>query len=322
MLGDKQLVVLSAMVAEMSVLKDEGKLNFSEINSEWEESNHNLGTGTFGFVRQGRAVGGHQAIAIKIVRGTDDLDFSAMREATYLSQCSHPNIILLLDLIVIAFNSYLILEAYDCSLYQFVRHFYNLPPWLCKHYMKQLLAGTAYLHERGILHNDLKPQNLLLNQKGQLVIADFGLTLSLHGDTGCYNDSFIQTRWYRAPEILLNVPRFNSATDMWSVGCIMIEMMMGSPAFPGDSSLDQLNRYFAWFGTIKPHELVQIGVNVNDEKRKDWSNCTKRRLRTLIKLQCQDYADDLHCINLLSRFLIYIPQFRISAKQALLHAWF
>ncbi|KAM0944551.1 putative cyclin-dependent kinase CMGC-CDKL-Cr family [Dioscorea sansibarensis] len=123
-----------------------------------------------------------------------------------------------------------------------------------KRLMLQLLLGVAYLHSHGILHRDLKPGNLLLTGAGQLKICDFGLGKRfecLYEEGGTEYDLLSQTvvtRWYRSPELLLGDEKYNKAIDVWSVGCIMAEMLTGKVLFPGKSEIDQLDLIFMMMG--------------------------------------------------------------------------
>lgn len=114
--------------------------------------------------------------------------------------------------------------------------------------MFQLLDGIRFLHSRRILHRDLKPQNLLLNEHGVLKIADFGLARTFGIPLRAFTHEVV-TLWYRAPEILLGSRHYSTAMDMWSIGCIFGEMVLNRPIFPGDSEIDELFRIFQVLGT-------------------------------------------------------------------------
>lgn len=102
-----------------------------------------------------------------------------------------------------------------------------------------------YCHSRGIMHRDLKPQNLLVDKKGTLKLADFGLARAFMIPLRSYTHEVV-TLWYRAPEILLGQKTYSPAVDMWSIGCIFAEIVTHRPLWPGDSEIDELYRIFRY----------------------------------------------------------------------------
>ncbi len=112
-------------------------------------------------------------------------------------------------------------------------------------YLYQLVKGLYFCHSHRILHRDLKPQNLLIDQHGRLKLADFGLARAVGIPLRTYTHEIV-TLWYRAPEILLGEKHYSAAVDMWSVGCIFAEMVSRTPLFPGDSEIDEIFKIFRW----------------------------------------------------------------------------
>ncbi|ELV10311.1 Cyclin-dependent kinase 7 [Tupaia chinensis] len=123
-----------------------------------------------------------------------------------------------------------------------------LTPSHVKAYMLMTLQGLEYLHQHWILHRDLKPNNLLLDENGVLKLADFGLAKSFGSPNRAYTHQVV-TRWYRAPELLFGARMYGVGVDMWAVGCILAELLLRVPFLPGDSDLDQLTRIFETLGT-------------------------------------------------------------------------
>ncbi len=107
----------------------------------------------------------------------------------------------------------------------------------------QLVKGIEYLHQVNIIHRDLKPSNLLINSDCSLKICDLGLARTIEAKDSEEDQIFteeVATRWYRAPEVLLGSQSYGPPADVWSIGCILAEMLMGKPLFPGNSTLNQL----------------------------------------------------------------------------------
>ncbi len=133
---------------------------------------------------------------------------------------------------------------------------FTVPQIKC--YMLQLLKGTAYLHDQRILHRDMKAANLLINNRGILQIADFGLARHYEGDvprSGHTPDAIreytvlVVTRWYRPPELLLQLRKYTPAIDLWGVGCVFGEMLFGKPILSGESDQKQLELIFDLVGS-------------------------------------------------------------------------
>jgi len=119
----------------------------------------------------------------------------------------------------------------------------------------QILRGLKYIHTAGIIHRDLKPSNIAVNEDCELKILDFGLARPTETEMTGY----VATRWYRAPEIMLNWMRYTQTVDIWSVGCIMAELLTSRTLFPGTDHIDQLMRIMALTGTPDKHLLAKLG---------------------------------------------------------------
>ncbi|KAF0384368.1 Pkinase-domain-containing protein [Gigaspora margarita] len=216
-----------------------------------------LGEGTFGEVHKGKHTKSGKIVALKRIlmhNEKEGIPITAIREIKILRQLSHQNVVSLSDM-AIEYDTpsdtqpsiYMVFPYMDHDLAGLLENpdvNFTAPQIKC--YLKQLLEGTFYLHNQHILHRDLKAANLLIDNKGILKIADFGLSRPLQEKTltGC-----VVTRWYRAPELLLKSKRYDTAIDMWAIGCVFGEMLKGKPILPGRSDQDQLDQIYRLCGT-------------------------------------------------------------------------
>ncbi|CAL1398440.1 unnamed protein product [Linum trigynum] len=216
-------------------------------------------------------------------------------------------------------NLYLVFEYLDTDLKKFIDSHRKgpnprpLPPTLIQSFLFQLCKGVAHCHSHGVLHRDLKPQNLLLDQdKGILKIADLGLGRAFTVPLKSYTHEIV-TLWYRAPEVLLGSTHYSTAVDMWSVGCIFAEMVRRQALFPGDSEFQQLLHIFRLLGT--PTEKDWPGVT----SLRDWHVYPQWEPQNFARAVPSLGPDGL---DLLSKMLKYNPAERISAKAAMDHPYF
>lgn len=189
----------------------------------------------------------------------------------------------------------------------------RLDPVTIKSFTYQLLKGLAFCHDNRVLHRDLKPQNLLINSKGQLKIGDFGLARAFGIPVNTYSNEVV-TLWYRPPDVLLGSRTYNTSIDIWSAGCIMAEMYSGRPLFPGTTNEDQLLRIFRLMGT--PGEEDWPGISSYPEFKETWPRHNPADLRPLLP------GIEPLALDLLYRLLKMRPELRISAHDALHHRWF
>lgn len=191
-----------------------------------------------------------------------------------------------------------------------------------RYIMWQSLKALKFMHSAELLHRDMKPSNLLLNSDCLMKVADFGLARSLRdsdiqgGTTQTLTD-YVATRWYRAPEILLGSNRYTFGVDMWSMGCILAEMISGKPIFPGASTINQLEKII---------ELT--GYPTDDEKESVNSPFAATLLESIPKDRptVSDWRDRFpnasdDAIDLLQKLLQFDPSKRLSAEEALSHAY-
>lgn len=276
-----------------------------------------LGEGTYGAVFKARNKTTGEILAMKVIhleQEEEGIPPTSVRENSILSELSHPNVVSVKDIINTPNSLILIMEYLDKDLKNYLAMQHNpINPMLIKSYAYQILAGLCYCHCQGIIHRDMKPQNLLLNRGGFIKLCDFGLARPISLPMRAYTKDVI-TLWYRAPEILLDAPAYDLSVDVWSVGCIIAEMINRAPLFPGDSEIDQLYTIFKILGT--PTESDWPGVSSFPNYSVEFPKWPKINLADKIQ------TNDASVIDLISKMLQYDPAKRITAKDALDHPYF
>lgn len=178
----------------------------------------------------------------------------------------------------------------------------------------QLLRGLKYLHSANILHRDLKPGNLLINANCELKICDFGLARTSKDD-GQFMTEYVVTRWYRAPELLLSCDNYGASIDIWSVGCILAEILGRKPIFPGTDCLNQLKLIISVLGSQPEADLEFI----DNAKAKSFVQSQKFS-RGVNFSSLYPHADPL-ALDFLSKILVFDPSKRITVDEALCHPY-
>ncbi|KAF9940913.1 negative regulator of the PHO system [Mortierella antarctica] len=282
------------------------------------QSLEKIGEGTYATVFKGKNRSNGEAVALKEIRldSEEGAPSTAIREISLMKELRHPNIVRLHDVIHTENKLTLVFEYMDQDLKKYMDQHGNrgaLGPIVIKAFMYQLLKGVAFCHENRVLHRDLKPQNLLINRKGELKLGDFGLARAFGIPVNTFSNEVV-TLWYRAPDVLLGSKTYSTSIDIWSAGCIMAEMYLGKPLFAGSNNQDELLKIFKVMGT--PTEETWPGVTKLSEYRKDFPYYPPKPLSTVVPMI------DTFGMDLLMQMLIYQPQRRITAKDALNHVYF
>lgn len=275
-----------------------------------------IGEGTYGVVYKAKDRKTEKIVALKKIRldtDSEGVPSTAIREIALLRELTHPNIVDLLDVIHCDTRLFLVFEYLDQDLKKYMDTNKDVDLKLTKSYLYQLFSGISYCHTHRVLHRDLKPQNLLIDSKGNIKLADFGLARAFGLPVRSYTHEVV-TLWYRAPEILLGCKVYSTPIDVWSIGCIFVEMVTRKALFPGDSEIDQLFRIFKIMGT--PNDHIWPGV----AHLKDFKS-------NFPKWQAQSFADivpnlDEDGLDLVNQMLTYKPASRISAKNGMMHPFF
>uniref|UniRef100_A0A9J8DLE3 Cyclin dependent kinase 17 n=1 Tax=Cyprinus carpio carpio TaxID=630221 RepID=A0A9J8DLE3_CYPCA len=232
-----------------------------------------------------------------------------------LKDLKHANIVTLHDIVHTDKSLTLVFEYLDKDLKQYMDDCGNIMSMHnVKIFLFQILRGLAYCHRRKVLHRDLKPQNLLISERGELKLADFGLARAKSVPTKTYSNEVV-TLWYRPPDVLLGSSEYSTQIDMWGVGCIFYEMAAGRPLFPGSTVEDELHLIFRLLGT--PTEDNWAGISSIEEFKS--YNFPKYKPQPFI-----NHAPrlDTEGIELLLSFLRYESKKRISADESMKHSYF
>lgn len=281
------------------------------------EKNGSMGEGTYGVVYKAKDLQTDELVALKRIRlevEDEGIPSTTLREISVLRQLRHVNIVELRDVVQSEGRLYLVFELVDRDLKKYMEACDGLiQPHLIKSYAFQLLRGLEFCHVRGVMHRDLKPQNILVSKSGELKIADFGLARAFVPPIRPFTHEVV-TLWYRAPEILLGCKTYALPVDLWSVGTILAEMATKRPLFPGDSEVDELFKIFRILGT--PTEDTWPGVTA----LQDWNE----GFPIWPALQISNFCGNLNenGTDLVEQLVALDPRRRLSAHEALAHPYF
>jgi len=287
-----------------------------------------LGRGAYGIVWKAVARKNNQVVAVKkcfdAFQNSTDAQ-RTFREVMYLQELhGHDNIVDIIN-VLRAENDrdiYIVTDFMESDLHAVIKG--GILEEVHKQYvLYQIVRALKYMHSGELIHRDIKPSNVLLNADCTIKLCDFGLARSVAPQAGYIYDTnpvmtdYVATRWYRAPEILLGSPFYTKGVDIWAVGCILAEMLIGKPVFPGTSTLDQLERVLCVTGppTAEDIESIQSPFAATMLGSVKIGNA----LRALIQLFPKATPDMLDVLEKCFRFN---PNKRPRAKELLAHPLF
>ncbi|OCF60822.1 CMGC/MAPK protein kinase [Kwoniella mangroviensis CBS 10435] len=293
-----------------------------------------LGQGAYGCVSSARNATTHETCAVKKVTNIFQkkiLTKRCLRELRLLHHFrGHKNITCLYDMDIVfdppgsgQFREvYLYEELMEADLHAIIRSGQPLSDAHFQSFLYQTLCGLKYIHSANVLHRDLKPGNLLVNADCELKICDFGLARGFQpgavqtdqGRAG-FMTEYVATRWYRAPEIMLSFANYTSSIDMWSVGCILAELLGGKPIFKGEDYVDQLNKILNLLGTPTEDTLRRVGSPRAQDYIRSLPIKPRVRFDTLYP-NAQPLA-----LDLLQKLLTFDPLKRFGCEEALEHPY-
>ncbi|KAE9601102.1 putative protein-serine/threonine kinase CMGC-CDK-PITSLRE family [Lupinus albus] len=324
---------------------------------EFERLNK-IDEGTYGVVYRARDKKTGEIVALKKVKMEKEREgfpLTSLREINILLSFHHRSIVDVKEVVVGSSldSIFMVMEYMEHDLkglMESIKQPFSQSEVKCL--MIQLLEGVKYLHENWVLHRDLKTSNLLLNNRGELKICDFGLARQYGSPLKPYTQ-LVVTLWYRAPELLLGEKQYSTAIDMWSLGCIMAELLSKEPIFNGRTEFDQLDKvsclltwsYSCWYIDIccstcrysgfLAHQTNQFGLGSQNylESRSIlssisfqlwvvlvWYNLLRKKFPATSFTGSPVLSDS--GFDLLNKLLTYDPEKRITAEAALNHEWF
>ena len=287
-----------------------------------------VGQGAYGVVFKVIDKKTKEQVALKKLFGAfqDEVDSQrTFREVMLLQELNgHDNIIRLLNVIKAEndLDLYLVFDYMEADLFNVIRA--NILQDIHKKFIiYQILKALKFIHSADIIHRDLKPSNIFINSDCHIKLGDFGLarTLEHNPHMGFVVTEYVATRWYRAPEMILAAQKYGKPIDMWSVGCILYEMLVGTPLLPGKSTKDMIKMMFSVTGFPDRKEYNEIKKEIKiqidyDQLLQEKVKKKKNILQTLSK-----YTHDDVAIDLLLKLLVFNPSKRLTAEEALKHPY-
>ncbi|KAF5803636.1 putative mitogen-activated protein kinase CMGC-MAPK family [Helianthus annuus] len=286
-----------------------------------------VGKGSYGVVGSATDTHTGEKVAIKKINDVFEHVSDAtriLREIKLLRLLRHPDVVEIRHIMLPPSRRefrdiYVVFELMESDLHQVIRANDDLTPEHHQFFLYQLLRGLKYIHSANVYHRDLKPKNILANADCKLKICDFGLARVSFNDapTAIFWTDYVATRWYRAPELCGSFfSKYTPAIDIWSIGCIFAEMLMGKPLFPGKNVVHQLDLMTDLLGTPPPETIARIR---NEKARRYLNNMRKKQ--PIPFTQKFSNVDPL-ALKLLERLLAFDPKDRPSAEESLADPYF
>lgn len=339
------------------IIRTETK-TWSAGSAEQYENIIQVGEGTYGKVYKARDKSNERRyVALKCIimdKEKEGFPLTALREIMILKNLKHPNLINLIEIVSTKqskdkiSNVYLVFEYMEHDMAGLLKNKISFKEMTIKSIFYQILMGVNHLHKNNIIHRDIKSANILINKNGEIKVGDFGLARRVNPDIPLEKNKFtnkVVTLWYRAPEILLGARNYSYSSDIWSLGCMFLEIIYGSPIFKGQCEKSQIQSIFEKCGSpieVLPNKfnkneekevlITKETIQINKELKNYWSNVSKYDLYYHFKPNL-DYPSIFNnlfenicpspsCFDLISKMLILNPEYRYTCEELLSHEYF
>jgi len=295
-----------------------------------------ISEGTFGVVWKAKDLATNEVVALKQIKFdadiiTEGFPISALREISVLLSFNHECIVTVREMVVgdALDKVFMVMEYMEMDLKDAMERDNKKNPFSqseLKGMIFQILSGIDHIHNKWLLHRDLKTSNILVHRSGRIALADFGLARKYQHPLIKPMTLPVITLWYRPPELLFGETVYGPAVDMWSIGCIYGELIIKNAIMQGEGELDQIDKIFHLVGTPSESNWPEF-TNLPNSGILRWKELKEgeglTNLFTVNSFECssQTFLDG-NGFNLLQRLLTLSPNRRITAKDALDHAYF
>jgi mitogen-activated protein kinase 1/3 len=285
-----------------------------------------IGKGSYGSVYEYLDMRTGEKVAVKKLQEIQDISDAkrVLREIIILKACHHDNLLELkgfhLEPKDNFYEVYLVTELMDFDMYRVIKKGREeMTGEHIQYVMYQIFLGLYYLHENNIIHRDIKPNNILLNDSCDVKICDFGFAREILSGNTTDNTEYVVTRYYRAPEIMLNSRKYDSAVDIWSIGCTFFELIDSRILFEeANNYIKLLEMIIQMLGTPSTETLNFI----ENENAINWIKTQKQAPSRKASWYLKNKNINAQALDLLDKCLVFDPRHRISAKEALEHPYF
>ncbi|KAL4943199.1 hypothetical protein BDV06DRAFT_143998 [Aspergillus oleicola] len=303
--------------------------------SEWGPCRHvdnfellnHIEEGSYGWVSRAKELATGEVVALKRLKldnSPDGFPVTGLREIQTLLEARHQNVVYLRE--VVMGNSmdqiYLVMDFHEHDLKTLLDEMREpFLPSETKTLLLQFISGLDFLHSQWIMHRDLKTSNLLINNRGELKIADFGMA-RYFGDPPPKLTQLVVTLWYRSPELLLGAESYGPEVDMWSVGCIFGELLLKEPLLQGKNEVEQVSKIFNLTGPPDSQNWPGFRALPNAKSLKLPSTSSSANSANSLLPRSKFPFLTNKGLQLLSALLALNPASRPTAAECLAHAYF